>query len=70
MTKLTKQSLEEALSEIQKLVEARNDKTTLMPTKLFYQPAAIAAMGLTHDDVLRILNGNITEEDEKKINAI
>lgn len=67
MTKITKQSLEEAIIKIQNLIDT-TEPNNLKPTKLYYHPAAIAAMGLTHDDVLRILNGNITEEDEKKIN--
>ena len=56
MTKLTVEDLEAAIVEIQKHIE--NTGSSSQPTKLFYQPAAIAAMGLTHEDVLKILEGD------------
>lgn len=54
-TALTKESLEEAIKNIQKMVD--KEMVNTKPTTIMYQPAAIAAMGLTHDDVVAILEG-------------
>lgn len=56
MGNLTVKDLEAAIVEIQKHIE--NTGGNSQPTKLYYQPAAIEALGLTHEDVLKILEGD------------
>jgi len=55
MTDLTEASLTKALEELQKMIEQRNEPITLKPTKLFLQPAALAELGLTVDDVKKMI---------------
>lgn len=55
MSNLTAEDLQAAIIEIQKHID--NTGGNSQPTKLFYQPAAIKALGLTHEDVLKILKG-------------
>ena len=58
MTKLTKQSLEEALIEIQKMVDDRGNLVNLKPTTLIYRPSDFEDLGITVEDAMRILNDN------------
>ena len=53
MTELTEASLTKALKEIQQMLA--DEPITLKPTKLLIQPAALAELGLTVDDVVNMI---------------
>ncbi len=55
MTDLTEAGLTKALKEIQQMLEQPDETITLKPTKLLIQPAALAELGLTVDDVKKML---------------
>lgn len=48
-------NLEAAITAIQKHMEETGKSITLKPTKLMYKPADLEAIGLTHEDVVRMI---------------
>ena len=56
MTELTEASLTKALKEIQQMLA--DEPIPLKPTKLLIQPAALAELGLTVDDVKKMIREN------------
>lgn len=58
MTELTEASLTQALKEIRQMLEQSNEPITLKPTKLFLRPADLAELGLTVDDVVKMIRDN------------
>lgn len=56
MTELTEASLTEALKEIQQILADK--PITLKPTKLLIRPADLAELGLTVDDVKKMIRDN------------
>jgi hypothetical protein len=58
MTELTEASLTKALEEMQKLIEQRNEPITLKPTKMIFRPADLTRLGLTVDDVKKMIRDN------------
>ena len=56
MTELTEASLVKALKEIQQILA--DEPMALKPTKLLIQPAALAELGLTVDDVKKMIRDN------------
>ena len=58
MTELTEASLTQALEEIRQMLEQFNEPITLKPTKLLIRPADLAELGLTVDDVVKMIRDN------------
>lgn len=58
MTELTEASLTKALEEMQKLIEATGEPIKQTPTKLLIRPADLAELGLTVDDVKKMIRDN------------
>ena len=56
MTELTEASLVKALKEIQQILA--DEPITMQPTKLLIQPAALTELGLTVDDVKKMIKEN------------
>ena len=56
MTELTEASLVKALKEIRQMLA--DEPITQQPTKLLIQPAALAELGLTVDDVKKMIKEN------------
>ena len=56
MTELTEASLVKALKEIQQILA--EESIPMQPTKLLIQPAALAELGLTVDDVVKMIKEN------------
>lgn len=56
MTELTEASLVKALKEIRQMLA--DEPITMQPTKLLIQPAALAELGLTVDDVKKMIKEN------------
>ena len=56
MTELTEASLVKALKEIRQMLA--DEPITLKPTKLLIQPAALTELGLTVDDVKKMIKEN------------
>jgi hypothetical protein len=55
MTDLTEANLKAHITEIQKLMEERFQLMAFKPTKVMYVPADLEAIGLTHEDVLKMI---------------
>jgi len=53
MTDLTEKNLEKMLIDMQEYL--KTEKLDVRPTKVLYQPAALKSIGLTHDDVLKLI---------------
>jgi hypothetical protein len=58
MAKLTEASLAKALEEMLKMIEQRNEPITLKPTKMIFRPADLTRLGLTVDDVKKMIRDN------------
>ena len=58
MTDLTEESLKASIIEIQKYMEEKGQLIAFKPTKVMYVPADLEALGLTHEDVLKIVKDN------------
>ncbi len=58
MTDLTEASLTKALEEMRQMMKDTCEPITLQPTKLLIQPAALAELGLTVDDVKKMIKEN------------
>ena len=56
MTELTEASLVKALKEIRQMLA--DEPIPMQPTKLLIQPAALAELGLTVDDVKKMIKEN------------
>ena len=55
MNELTEASLEAALIEIRKHLDETGDRVSLIPTKLILRPSDLEALGLTVDDVIKMI---------------
>ena len=55
MTDLTEENLLAAIVEMQCLIAKTGETIALKPTKVMYRPADLAALGLTHEDVLKMI---------------
>jgi hypothetical protein len=58
MSDLTEDSLLAAIAELQRLIAKTGETIALKPTKVMYRPAELAALGLTHDDVVKMIREN------------
>ena len=54
--------IDELIKEIQKIAEAIAPDINAKPTKVMYRPADIEALGLTHENVVRIIKENTLKE--------
>ena len=55
MTDLTEESLKASIIEIQKYMEEIGQLIAFKPTKVIYQPGNLKALGLTHEDVVKMV---------------
>ena len=55
MTDLTEERLKASIIEIQKYMEEKGQLIAFKPTKVIYQPGNLKALGLTHEDVLKMI---------------
>jgi fructoselysine-6-P-deglycase FrlB-like protein len=58
MTDLTEANLRDCITAIQKHIEERGKVMAFKPTKVMYVPADLEAIGLTHEDVLKMIKEN------------
>jgi hypothetical protein len=58
MTDLTEANLTSALEAIQNHIKETGKSIVLRPTKVMYRPAELAALGLTHEDVVKMIKEN------------
>ena len=58
MTDLTEAGLTKILEEMRQMMKDACEPITLKPTKLLIQPAALAELGLTVDDVKKMIEEN------------
>ena len=57
MDELTEKSLEKMLIDMREYL--KTEKPNARPTKVLYRPAELASIGLTHDDVLKLIKENL-----------
>ena len=57
MAELTEASLEAMLIEIRKHLDDTSDRVSLIPTQLIVRPSDLEALGLTVDDVTKMIKG-------------
>jgi hypothetical protein len=55
MSELTEAGLEAMLIEIRKHLDKTGDRVSLIPTKLILRPSDLKALGLTVDDVRKMV---------------
>ena len=55
MTDLTEANLKDCITAIQKHMEETGQSIELKPTKVMYVPYDLAVIGLTHEDVLKMI---------------
>ena len=55
MTELTEASLEAMLIEIRKHLDDTSDRVSLIPTQLIVRPSDLEALGLTVDEVTKMI---------------
>jgi len=55
MAELTEASLEAMLIEIRKHLDDTSDRVSLIPTQLIVRPSDLEALGLTVDDVKKMI---------------
>ena len=55
MSELTEASLEAMLIEIRKHLDETGDRVSLIPTQLILRPSDLEALGLTVDDVIKMI---------------
>ena len=55
MSELTQESLEAMLIKIRKHLDETGDKISLIPTQLIVRPSDLTALGLTVDEVKKII---------------
>jgi hypothetical protein len=60
MTDLTEANLKDCITAIQKYMEETGKVMAIKPTKVMYRPADLEALGLTHEDVLKMLKDKNT----------
>ena len=58
MTDLTEESLKASIIEIQKYIADTGQLMSFKPIKVIYQPGALKALGLTHEDVVNMIKEN------------
>ena len=63
MTELTEASLVKALKEIRQMLA--DEPITMQPTKLLIQPAALAELGLTVDDVKQMIKEHYERKERR-----
>ena len=57
MAEPTEASLEAMLIEIRKHLDDTSDRVSLIPTQLIVRPSDLEALGLTVDDVTKMIKG-------------
>jgi hypothetical protein len=58
MTELTEADLEKALKEIKQMLEQPDETIKQTPTKLLIRPADLTRLGLTVDDIKKMIKDN------------
>jgi hypothetical protein len=57
MMDLSEESLTDAIKKIQSMVDKNGKAINMKPTTIMYQPAMLDELGITHDDLVRMLGG-------------
>ena len=69
MSELTEASLEAMLVEIRKCMDETGDRISLIPTQLIVRPSDLEALGLTVDDVKKMIKEQNFEKLWEKNNV-
>ena len=69
MSELTEASLEAMLLEIRKHLDETGDRISLIPTQLIVRPSDLEALGLTVDDVKKMIKEQNFEKLWEKNNV-
>ena len=60
MTELTEANLEAMLMEIRKHLDETGERVSVIPTQLIFRPSDLEALGLTVDEVTKMIKENNT----------
>jgi hypothetical protein len=52
---LTQEELEKMIMKVAGHIDAQGEKVSLIPKWLMYRPADLEALGLTHEDVVKLI---------------
>jgi hypothetical protein len=52
---LTEEALEKLIMKVAGHIDAQGEKISLIPKWLMYRPADLKALGLTHEDVVKLI---------------
>jgi hypothetical protein len=52
---LTQEELEKLIMKVAGHIDAQGEKTSLIPKWVMYRPADLEALGLTHEDVVKLI---------------
>jgi hypothetical protein len=55
MTELTEANLEAMLMEIRKHLDETGERVSVIPTQLIFRPSDLEALGLTVDEVIKMI---------------
>jgi hypothetical protein len=52
---LTEEALEKLIMKVAGHIDAQGEKASLIPKWLMYRPADLKALGLTHEDIVKLI---------------
>jgi len=55
---LTEEALEKLIMKVAGHIDAQGEKVSLIPKWVMYRPADLKALGLTHEDVVKLIREN------------
>jgi hypothetical protein len=55
---LTEEALEKMIMQVAGHIDAVGEKVSLIPKWVMYRPADLKALGLTHEDVVKLIKEN------------
>ena len=55
---LTQEELEKLIMKVAGHIDAQGEKVSLIPKSVMYRPADLKALGLTHEDIVKLIKEN------------
>ena len=52
---LTEEALEKLIMKVAGHIDAQGEKVSLIPKSVMYRPADLKALGLTHEDIVKLI---------------
>lgn len=64
---LTEEALEKMLTKLAERIDATGERTSLIPKWVMYRPAELKALGLTNEDIVKLIKENHSERNTSPI---